>query len=93
MSSGFLVSEVMRTVESRGREGLAGIAPGPFLSEMMEGAERGQPGYQKGAASATLLKRIADCDEIIGTALYLASDASSFLTGEDIKVTGGMQLV
>ncbi len=69
------------------------IAPGPFMSEMMEGAERGQPGYQKGAASATLLKRIADCDEIIGTALYLASDASSFLTGEDIKLTGGMQLV
>ena len=62
------------------------------LSEMMRGAERGQPGYQKGAAAATRMKRIADCDEIIGTALYLASDASSFVTGEDLKVTGGMHL-
>jgi|GEM_PF-2439956 len=34
MSSGFLVSEVMRTVESRGREGLADLAPGPFLVEI-----------------------------------------------------------
>jgi gluconate 5-dehydrogenase len=68
------------------------IAPGPFMSEMMRGAERGQPGYQKGAAAATLLKRIADCDEIIGSILYLASDASSFVTGEDLKVTGGMQV-
>ncbi|MCA8920364.1 MAG: FHA domain-containing protein [Planctomycetes bacterium] len=34
MSSGFLVSEVMRTVESRGREGLKELAPGPFLVEI-----------------------------------------------------------
>ena len=29
--------------------------------------------------------------EIVGPVLYLASDASSFVTGDDISVSGGMQ--
>ena len=33
--------------------------------------------------------RIASADEIVGTALYLASDASSYLTGELILLDGG----
>jgi NAD(P)-dependent dehydrogenase (short-subunit alcohol dehydrogenase family) len=35
------------------------------------------------------LGRIASADEIVGTALYLASDASSYLTGELITLDGG----
>jgi len=35
-------------------------------------------------------KRIADATEIVGPVLYLASDASSFVTGDDISVSGGM---
>ena len=35
------------------------------------------------------LGRIADADEIVGTALYLASDASSYLTGQLILLDGG----
>ena len=35
------------------------------------------------------LGRIASADEIVGTALYLASDASSYLTGELILLDGG----
>jgi len=42
-------------------------------------------------AGGTLLKRIADPSEIVGPVLYLASDASSFVTGDDISVSGGMQ--
>ena len=33
--------------------------------------------------------RIADADEIVGTALYLATDASSYLTGQMILLDGG----
>ena len=40
-------------------------------------------------ASGVALRRIADAGEIVGTALYLASDASSYLTGELILLDGG----
>ncbi len=40
-------------------------------------------------ASRVSLGRIASADEIVGTALYLASDASSYLTGELIVLDGG----
>jgi NAD(P)-dependent dehydrogenase (short-subunit alcohol dehydrogenase family) len=40
-------------------------------------------------ASRVSLRRIASADEIVGTALYLASDASSYLTGELILLDGG----
>jgi NAD(P)-dependent dehydrogenase (short-subunit alcohol dehydrogenase family) len=66
------------------------LAPGPFMTDMMRGAGESAPGFLEGAAAATLQKRIADPDEIIGATLFLASDASSYVTGEDLRVSGGM---
>jgi NAD(P)-dependent dehydrogenase (short-subunit alcohol dehydrogenase family) len=66
------------------------ISPGPFVSEMMLGAERVSPGLLERSAAGTMLGRVADPAEIIGAAVYLASDASSFVTGEDHVVSGGM---
>ena len=40
-------------------------------------------------AARLSLGRIADADDIVGTALYLASDASAYLTGELILLDGG----
>jgi NAD(P)-dependent dehydrogenase (short-subunit alcohol dehydrogenase family) len=40
-------------------------------------------------ASRVSLRRIAEPGEVVGTALYLASDASSYLTGELILLDGG----
>jgi NAD(P)-dependent dehydrogenase (short-subunit alcohol dehydrogenase family) len=67
------------------------LAPGPFESEMTEGGERTAPGFKQLIADGTLMKRIARPDEIVGAVLYLASDASTFVTGDDISVSGGMQ--
>jgi NAD(P)-dependent dehydrogenase (short-subunit alcohol dehydrogenase family) len=44
---------------------------------------------QEAMARSLSLGRIADADDIVGTALYLASDASSYLTGELIVLDGG----
>jgi NAD(P)-dependent dehydrogenase (short-subunit alcohol dehydrogenase family) len=40
-------------------------------------------------ASKVALGRIASASEIVGTALYLASDASSYLNGELMMLDGG----
>jgi len=66
------------------------LSPGPFVSEMVAGAERGRPGFTKMLADGTWQGRVADPHEIVGPVLYLASDASSFVTGDDISVSGGM---
>ena len=66
------------------------ISPGPIKSEMTEGAERAMPGFYERAGNATMLKRVADAREAIGPVLYLVSDASSYITGEDHCVSGGM---
>jgi len=66
------------------------LSPGPFISEMVEGAERNAPGFKDLIANGTYQKRVADPAEIVGPVVYLASDASSFVTGDDISVSGGM---
>jgi NAD(P)-dependent dehydrogenase (short-subunit alcohol dehydrogenase family) len=44
---------------------------------------------RQGMAQRIGLGRIADAGEIVGTALYLATDASSYLTGQLIVLDGG----
>lgn len=66
------------------------LSPGPFFSEMVAGAARQKEGFIELIASGTLMKRVADPAEIVGPVVYLASDASSFVTGDDISVSGGM---
>jgi 3-oxoacyl-[acyl-carrier protein] reductase len=38
-------------------------------------------------------RRVAEVDDVVNAALYLASDASSHLIGQDICVSGGALLV
>ena len=61
------------------------IAPGPFLTDV-SGAWRDN----KQMRDSLGLKRFGDPNEIVGTALYLASDASSYTTGTVIRVDGGV---
>jgi len=67
------------------------LSPGPFMSEMLAGAAaRSEIDYLAMVSSGTLLNRVAAPSEIVGPVLYLASDASSFVTADDISVSGGM---
>jgi NAD(P)-dependent dehydrogenase (short-subunit alcohol dehydrogenase family) len=63
------------------------LAPGPFATSMLTSTD---DEFQADATANTLLKRIAQPDEIVGAALFLASAASSFVTGTVIAVDGGL---
>jgi NAD(P)-dependent dehydrogenase (short-subunit alcohol dehydrogenase family) len=67
------------------------LCPGPFMTEMMKGTAKYDPGFIQRSAEATLMKRVADPDEVVGLTLFLASDASSYVTGEDYAIAGGMR--
>lgn len=65
------------------------IAPG-FISSPMTDVLSEQ--VIKGMLDRTPLGRLGNVDDIANTALFLASDESSYITGQVIEVTGGMTL-
>lgn len=64
------------------------ICPGPFLTEMNKPIADSEES-KKFVVGATALGRWARLEEIQGTALLLASDASSYMVGSIITVDGG----
>jgi 3-oxoacyl-[acyl-carrier protein] reductase len=66
---------------------VVGIAPGMVTSEAV--LERMQEHDKAIVMSGQLLKRFAKVDDLVGMALMLCSDASSFVTGQTILVDGG----
>jgi len=63
------------------------IMPGPFLTDI---AEAWSDEVKASLADLVPLGRAGQPREVIGAALYLASDAASFTTGATIKVDGGL---
>ena len=63
------------------------IMPGPFLTDISKAWDLET--FKKGAKVTIPLQRGGEPDEIVGAALYFASDASSYTTGAILKVDGG----
>lgn len=84
------LTRVMALEWARYRIRVNAIAPGYYLTDLSSS-------YLESPTGQALLKRIpqrrlGDPDELSGTILLLASDASSYLTGTVITVDGGLSL-
>jgi 3-oxoacyl-[acyl-carrier protein] reductase len=64
------------------------IAPGFITTDM---TDKLNDTVKEAIISSVSLGRMGTAEEIANVALFLASDMSSYITGETIKVTGGMR--
>jgi gluconate 5-dehydrogenase len=74
---------------SWGRHGIRvnAIAPGFFHSRLADKSiEKSEPFLQK----YNPLARVGSADELKGVVVFLAADASNYITGQTIVVDGGM---
>lgn len=65
------------------------IAPGFIESPMLMKAMNSDPGRKQKVLERTPMKTFGQPEDISNAALYLASDASKFITGVNIPVDGG----
>lgn len=64
----------------------AGIVPTKFASALVENEE-----LREQQRTANLLKRLGRPDDMAAAVAYLCSDDASYITGETLAVTGGLQ--
>ncbi len=65
------------------------VAPGAVLTESLE-TVAADPAIKDALEQATPLRRLGDPEDIAAAVLYLASNASSYVTGQVLAVDGGM---
>jgi len=88
-SKGALVNLTRHLAAQWGARGVRvnALAPGYFPTELTGGL--GDPSFVESIEARSLLGRIPTIDELDGPLLFLASDASSYVTGHTLVVDGG----
>ncbi|KAF2114190.1 hypothetical protein BDV96DRAFT_647668 [Lophiotrema nucula] len=66
------------------------ISPGTILTDMLKGVMEQDPSRRQLFVESCAMKRLANPDELSGIMLYLMSEASSYTTGQDFLVDGGL---
>lgn len=72
------------------------LSPGPTDTEILGKlgvSPEQRPAFEAAMAAAIPLGRLGQPSELARAALFLASDAGSFVTGVDLRVDGGMALL
>ena len=64
------------------------VGPGYFKTEMTRGSW-GDPAKRQARAQKTVLNRWGEPEDLVGVTVFLSSEASSYITGQDIYVDGG----
>lgn len=90
-SKGGIVSLTRELAAQWARRGVRvnALAPGWFQTEMTDGRMFGSEDAERWMRSRTPMGRGGDAHELDGALLFLASDASSFVTGTVLSVDGG----
>jgi len=66
------------------------VVPGTFFTPLLQQCIDNEPGYAERMLARYPVGRFAQPEEIVGVCVYLASDASSYVTGALYAVDGGM---
>lgn len=85
-----LIGLTMSFAKEMGGRGIRcnAIAPGFITTDM---TDKLNDSVKEAIISSVTLGRMGSVEDIANTALFLASDMSSYITGEVVKVTGGMR--
>ncbi|EXA54065.1 oxidoreductase [Fusarium oxysporum f. sp. raphani 54005] len=65
------------------------LSPGYILTQMLQNLFNDYPGRRERWPKENMLGRLSTPEEYRGAAVFLLSDASSFMTGADLRMDGG----
>ena len=92
-TKGFVLAFTRSLAREVGRSGITvnAVCPGSIVTDMNRPIY--PPERQRARAAELPLRRLGDPDDIAMAALYLASDAGRFMTGQCLDVNGGSVMV